>query len=317
MMIQLQIFFASIVNVILPLYFFAWLVFAKTDESLAIKVSAVLCVSIFIFFIAMAGAWHIFGTFWNYIYLLLYVSVLIIVIHNINTANLLPVNGVKGWINLTVLTITFLVFLFWRMPQLYSARSYITPAVELEFPLRTGRFMITQGGNTSALNHHYKNPAQKFALDIVKVNKFGFRASSLLPSELEHYYIFNQPLYAPCDGKVIAIENNLEDLIPPAMDKNKVAGNYVVLLCGKYSVLLAHLQHGSINVLPGQNLTTGTFIGRVGNSGNTSEPHLHIHAVKGSIISVDDITQTTEAVPMLFNSKFLIRNDQLTMSDNL
>lgn len=55
---------------------------------------------------------------------------------------------------------------------------------------------------------------------------------------------------------------------------------------------------GSIQVKKGEKVDTNRIIGRVGNSGNTSEPHLHIHAERKG-----------KGVPILFNGRFLIRND--------
>ena len=70
-------------------------------------------------------------------------------------------------------------------------------------------------------------------------------------------------------------------------------------------MLLAHLQRGSVQVKAGDNVRTGQPIARVGNSGNLSEPHLHIHAVKaGSAASL----LAGEGLLMLFDGRFLVRN---------
>ena len=55
-----------------------------------------------------------------------------------------------------------------------------------------------------------------------------------------------------------------------------------------------------------------TLIGQVGNSGNTSEPHLHIDAAIGKYQDEPDMSENAKAVPILFNGKFLIRNDRVT-----
>lgn len=41
--------------------------------------------------------------------------------------------------------------------------------------------------------------------------------------------------------------------------------------------MLAHLQHGSVAVAPGARVETGSYVGRVGNSGRSTVPHLHLH----------------------------------------
>jgi hypothetical protein len=60
-------------------------------------------------------------------------------------------------------------------------------------------------------------------------------------------------------------------------------GNQVVLeVAPNQFLFLCHLQPGSITVKKGDRVTKGQVVGRVGNSGNTSEPHLHIHLQHGS-----------------------------------
>ncbi|PSF08122.1 M23 family metallopeptidase [Marinobacter halophilus] len=60
-----------------------------------------------------------------------------------------------------------------------------------------------------------------------------------------------------------------------------MAGNYVAINCGGVFAILAHLRQGSIAVATGDRITTGDLLGQMGNSGNSSEPHLHLHAQKG------------------------------------
>ena len=161
------------------------------------------------------------------------------------------------------------------------------------------------------MNHHFVVPAQKYALDIVKVNKYGIRASGLLPADLSKYEIFGEQVYAPCSGQVISVENNLEDLIPPTMDPENLLGNHVIIFCEGHSVLLAHLKKGSVIVNLDDAVSQGDLLGEIGNSGNTSEPHLHIHAVVGRATALKDIAGEGQGVPMLFDNKFLIRNDRV------
>jgi murein DD-endopeptidase MepM/ murein hydrolase activator NlpD len=46
-------------------------------------------------------------------------------------------------------------------------------------------------------------------------------------------------------------------------------------------VVLAHLRRGSVAVRPGQRVTTGALVGRCGNSGNSTQPHVHVQAMDG------------------------------------
>lgn len=172
--------------------------------------------------------------------------------------------------------------------------------IELSFPLKNGTYYVGQGGNQVLMNYHQDHPGQKYALDILKLNKIGTRASGLYPEELDKYQIFEDNLYSPCNGKVVNIQNALPDLPPPKSDPENPEGNHVTLSCENYdaTILLAHMKKGSIVVAKDEKVTTGQKLGKVGNSGNTSEPHLHIHAEKDG-----------KGVPITFNDRFLVRNN--------
>jgi hypothetical protein len=188
-------------------------------------------------------------------------------------------------------------------------------AVDLSFPLREGRFHVAHGGSRPLVNAHMKVAApeldawrgQMWALDVVALFPAGNRARGLFPKDLEAYAIFGEPVYAPCEGVVVAVENDLPDLIPPKSDGENKAGNYVLLrrLDGVV-VLLAHLRQGSVVVEPGERVDEGALLGEVGNSGNTSEPHLHVNAQQGvgreTVLDADPL-------PATFDGRWLARND--------
>ena len=95
--------------------------------------------------------------------------------------------------------------------------------------------------------------------------------------ELETYPAFGQMLYAPADGRVVKVVNDRPDLEIGKRDKEQIMGNHVVIDIGEDRyVHMAHLMQGSITVNPGEEVQSGQAIARCGNSGNTSEPHLHL-----------------------------------------
>jgi hypothetical protein len=179
---------------------------------------------------------------------------------------------------------------------------YGPDGVRMTFPLRGGPYYVAQGGNSTLVNYHNSYPPQQHALDIVALNAFGLRAEGLYPRELERYVIFGEPLYAPCDGEVVEAVDGLPDLIPPAMDSKNPAGNHILLACEDADVLMAHMRSGSLLVGQGDALQTGDPVGRVGNSGNTSEPHLHVHATPPGTRGEG------EGLPILFEGGYLVRN---------
>ncbi|WP_295808777.1 M23 family metallopeptidase [uncultured Nitratireductor sp.] len=170
---------------------------------------------------------------------------------------------------------------------------------ELAFPLKDGRFMVGQGGGIDLLNHHATHPEQRYAADITEINGFGYRASGLAPKALDRYVIYGASVVSPCTGEVIGVRNDLPDLIPPDSDKDNPRGNHVIVDCGAFQVELAHLQQGSVQVSTGVSVSAGDSIGKVGNSGNTTEPHLHVHAVD---------PETNAGVPMSFSGRAPVRN---------
>ena len=190
------------------------------------------------------------------------------------------------------------------------------PAVRLASPLKNGVFYVVNGGYSILINPHMKTlecdalrayRGQSYALDIVKLNRYGFRAHGVWPRDLAGYEIFGEPVGAPCDGQVLFTENHLPDRIPPESDRQKPAGNFVYLECGAAGVLLAHLMQSSVAVAPGDRVRVGQQIGRVGNSGYSTEPHLHIHAQRGG--GSDFLA--ADPLPLQVEGRTLVRNSRI------
>lgn len=169
----------------------------------------------------------------------------------------------------------------------------------LGFPLDGGWFMVAQGGGNTLLNHHANHRAQAYAADIVGLNAAGFHASGLQPRDPREYAIFGARVISPCSGLVITSTDGLPDLDPPKRDWEHPAGNSVAIACNDIIVELAHLQRGSVAVAARQTIEAGDVVGRVGNSGNTTEPHLHIHATDAA---------TGIGVPISLAGVFPVRN---------
>jgi hypothetical protein len=190
-----------------------------------------------------------------------------------------------------------------------AGRRYHGTALRLAFPLLDGIYLISHGGSRAALNAHHSVEAQSYALDIVAIGPLGFRADGLLPASPESYVVFGKPVYAPCAGRVLAVHDEEIDRSPPDRDPEHPAGNFVVLGCGDASIVLAHLKRGSVVVRPNDELARGARIASVGNSGNTSEPHLHLHAIRGQTVALEQLFYEGEPLPMLFGGAFYVRND--------
>ena len=188
--------------------------------------------------------------------------------------------------------------------------------VNLSFPLNGGTYYVASGGGGQMANVHVETLAgharlyrgQSYAVDIVRIDERGLRASGVAPSSLEQYASVGEPVLAPCDGRVLQAENSVPDAMPPTADRERLAGSFVLVDCGAAQVFLGHLRQGSVTVQAGQRVGAGLRLGAIGNSGNSDEPHLHLHAqrpVKAGATSMLD----GDPVPVTFYGRALARND--------
>jgi murein DD-endopeptidase MepM/ murein hydrolase activator NlpD len=84
-----------------------------------------------------------------------------------------------------------------------------------------------------------------------------------------------------------------------------MAGNHVLLDCGRPWVLLGHLKKRSVRVGAGDSVRIGQRLGAVGNTGNTGEPHLHIHA---QLPGDKEAPFSGDPLPMRLDGRYLHRN---------
>ena len=300
MLVQIIILF--FIYLLLPLFLLRSLCRGR-ERSRFTWLLKVLYTGAFLFYLFLAGSWDWFSVFLRWAYLVLFLAA---AVFSYRRARSLPFFSGTGWRRLggawsELFTLAvFLAFMLLALRGLF----YSAEPVRLAAPLRDGWYYVGQGGNSTLLNYHNSHPSQKYALDIVALNAAGFRARGLYPSDAGRYVIFGHTVYAPCEGEVLAAVDGLPDFSPPETDTVNVAGNHVVIACRGAEVILAHLQHGSLQVQAGETVAEGQPIGRAGNSGNTSEPHLHIHAVReGTGGPLEG-----EGMPMLFDGRFLVRN---------
>ncbi len=144
-----------------------------------------------------------------------------------------------------------------------------------------GTWWVFWGGESELHNYHAATPSQRYAYDLV-IWKDGATWSGD-GSRNEDYWAWGQPVLAPADGTVIVAVNDAEDLPPNAPLAERSAsgnpgGNHVVIQTADNEyVFVAHMQEGSVRVRPGDDVRAGDMLGLTGNSGNSSEPHIHIH----------------------------------------
>ena len=153
-----------------------------------------------------------------------------------------------------------------------------------------GEWTVFWGGDTKELNYHVESEAQKNAFDIVITDKNGktFKTDG---KTNEDYYAFGKELIAPCDAEVVLAVDGIKDNIPGELNPIYVPGNTVILKTENNEFLFfAHFKQNSIVVKQGQKVKQGELLGLCGNSGNSSEAHLHFH-----IQNVEDMNKATGA----------------------
>ena len=255
----------------------------------------------YIGFIYFTGRWDWLGYYFRYFWIAVLLLAVYRLFRNIGRVPWRPEHTVKSWGSVVFLFAMGIVFLTINIGSL-SGRFYAEEPLELHFPLKNGTYYVAHGGNHPTVNYHNSYLPQQYALDLVKVNPWGYRAAGLYPDEPHRFAIYGDRLYSPCRGTVIKAVDGFDDRRPSDFanglpEGTPAPGNHVAIDCGGVQVYIAHMQKGSVQVREGDAVDENSWIGNVGNSGNTSEPHLHIHAEKDGV-----------GVPITFGGRFLVRN---------
>jgi hypothetical protein len=172
-----------------------------------------------------------------------------------------------------------------------------TEPIELALPF-TGRWLVQNSPASRVPSHGTELFGTSHAIDFVPVAADGRRAPRTLRSWVaaepaDRFAGFGAAVLAPIQGEVVTAHDGEPDhearrspfgLVAYALSQPSrirggaaaIAGNHVVIRAGGALVLVAHLRAGSVCVRPGQTVSVGDQIGECGNSGNSTEPHVHV-----------------------------------------
>lgn len=149
----------------------------------------------------------------------------------------------------------------------------VSPATVIRLP-SDAKMLVAWGGDSLKTNYHAATPDQRWAYDFVMEPYFSGSPN------LSDYGCYGTPVIAPASGTITYAHDGEPDMEPGKVSNNILApaGNHIILELetGTY-LLIAHLKPGSLLVQSGDTVEEGQVIGECGNSGNTSEPHIHIH----------------------------------------
>jgi hypothetical protein len=174
------------------------------------------------------------------------------------------------------------------------------PTVDLAYPFQ-GRWLTQNSPADRVPSHGTTVMATAFAIDFVPVDEAGRTApitlgSLLRPESAERFPGFGRPILAPVQGTVVRVYDSAPDhrafrgmpSVGYALTQRRrfaagwveLAGNHVMIETRAGPVVaVCHLQRGSLQVQLGQSVRVGETLGRCGNSGNTTEPHVHLQAM--------------------------------------
>ncbi len=138
----------------------------------------------------------------------------------------------------------------------------------------TMTYRLPVNGNWRVYRTHYGSRGdQAYALDLVLDAPTGMRGVLQNNADFPSY---NQPIVADAPGVIVIAADGIPDQPPGVVNRYDMHGNYVIIdhQNGEFS-LFAHFIPGSLKVRPGMTVAAGTELGRCGNSGHTTMPHLH------------------------------------------
>lgn len=192
-------------------------------------------------------------------------------------------------------------------------RNTIQDNITYDLPFK-GTWIAINGGVTKKTSHSWYILSQRYAYDFLIQNNNGVSFCKN-NKNLENYYCFDQDIIAPADGVVIELNDTQRDSTMLGFGRvdrivKDIRGNYIIIKhTDTQFSLLAHLKFKSICVKEGQYIRRGEKIALCGNSGNSTEPHLHfqIQDSKNFFFST--------GLKIKFNNTICIENSMDTSTD--
>lgn len=183
-------------------------------------------------------------------------------------------------------------------------------ATLLQLPFRD-EWTVLWGGPTEKQNQHFPLRNQCRALDLVIQDEQG-RSHCGAGTSNADYFCYGKEILSPATGTVVTVIEGVPDNIPGSMNPYSAVGNCVIIEHAprEFSVL-AHLQPQTIRVKPGDRVHPGQLLGLCGNSGNSSEPHLHFHLQNTAVL------QNGTGIEPFFPNVHLTRNGKNTVEKEL
>lgn len=169
--------------------------------------------------------------------------------------------------------------------------SYILPV--------SGKWTVLSGGMNKELSHSWDIISQRYAYDFIILDNEG-RSFEGDAKSVQNYYCYGKEIVAPANGLVVKVSRRHEDSRVNGKavycDTWDIRGNFIVIEhAEKEFSFIAHLAPRSITVNAGDIVKQGDIIAKCGNTGNTSEPHVHFQLQTGKSFYF------SAGLPVIFN----------------
>ena len=163
------------------------------------------------------------------------------------------------------------------------------PVVVISPPLSGDGWLASNGPSNTSIHRRALIPingrsyvSQRYAIDWVQLYPDGktYRGD---PRDNRNYRAYSAEIHAVLDGIVTETKDGIQQNIPNEkpvvpITLETIGGNHVIMQIGDgLFAFYAHMQPGSLRVKGGDRVRRGDILGLLGNSGNSTEPHLHFH----------------------------------------
>ena len=149
----------------------------------------------------------------------------------------------------------------------------------------TGKWTAANGAVTKKQSHSWSLLPQRYAYDFIIIDDEG-KSFAGDNRSVQDYYCYGKNIIAPADGEVVRLSNRYKDSYVDGKngycDASIIAGNYITIKYNddEYS-FIAHIMKDSFTVKVGDKVKQGEVIAKCGNTGNSSEPHIHFQLNAG------------------------------------